>query len=223
MTEQATPQTAIQSYYETFQSPRITIGISGIIGAGKSTLAREICKKLGWDLIGEPVAENPYLTDFYADKAKYGFAMQLFLLHARFSQHQAMVWSGKSAVQDRTIYEDVIFAKMLFESGDISERDFNTYKLAFGTMRNFLHHPDVIIYLDVTPETALERVHKRGRACESRMPIEYLRALSAGYEDWVRDGLSNRIPVLNLDWNHPCTTDEVISKLLKIARPTVIV
>jgi len=203
----------MESYSDAFRSKYRIIGISGIIGAGKSTFARAIAKRLGWSYIGEPVSENPYLADFYIDKAKYGFAMQIFLLHHRFRQHQEMVWSSNGAVQDRTIYEDVIFAKMLHESGDITKRDFETYCSAFDVMSNFIHRPDLIIYLDVTPETALERVKGRGRECEQGMPIEYLRALRAGYEDWLETGIRGRIPVLRVNWNNSIDLDEMLKKI----------
>ena len=91
----------------------IFIGIAGMIGAGKSTLAAALGQHLGIDTYYEPVADNEYLADFYQDTARYSFAMQVYLLNRRFQQHQEIIWRGRSAVQDRTIYEDSIFAKML--------------------------------------------------------------------------------------------------------------
>lgn len=213
---------AATTYKETFGDPHIVVGVAGIIGAGKTTLTRAISESLGWSRVDEPVAGNPYLTDFYQDKKKYGFAMQMFLLHHRFAQHQGMIWSARDVIQDRTIYEDVIFAKMLHESGDISDRDFDTYRAAFTNMTNFLHRPDVIVYLDVTPETAMERVNKRARASESGgIPVEYLRALRDGYEDWIATGIDGRIPVLRVDWNgdySDACVHEVTEHILAITR-----
>jgi len=200
------------TYTETFGGRQLLIGISGIIGAGKSTLTKDLASKLGYAEIREPVAENPYLPLFYKDMSKYGFAMQVFLLNKRFHQHQGMIWSGISAVQDRTIYEDVIFAKMLHEAGDISDLDFETYKDLFSNMTNFLHRPDVIVYLDVEPKTALERITNRGRECEKGLPLDYLSDLKAGYEDWLKD-IGDRIPIVRIDWNEFQTTEHVIDAI----------
>ena len=148
----------------------------------------------------EPVETNEYLDKFYKDMEKYAFPMQVYLLNHRFRQHQQMVWSDEDAIQDRTIYEDVIFAKMLNETGQMSDINFRTYVQLFNNMTNFLHRPDVIIYLNVKPEVALERVKKRNRKCENTMSLVYLTQLKKGYEDWL-DDIKDRIPVLTLDWD----------------------
>lgn len=190
-----------KTYTETFGGKQLLVGVSGIIGAGKSTLTSALASKLGFAEVREPVTENPYLPFFYEDMKKYGFTMQVFLLNKRFRHHQSMIWGESSAIQDRTIYEDVIFAKMLHESGNISDLDFETYCSLFENMTNFLHRPDVILYLDVTPETALTRVQARGRDCEKGLPLTYLTSLRAGYEDWLRD-VGGRVPIVRLDWNN---------------------
>src|SRR6185369_8058934 len=105
----------------------IFIGIAGMICAGKSTLATSLGQHLGIDCYYEPVADNEYLEDFYRDTARYSFAMQVYLLNRRFQQHQEIIWRGKSAVQDRTIYEDSIFARMLAATGLMDERVYRTY------------------------------------------------------------------------------------------------
>lgn len=202
------------SYTSTFGSKNTIIGISGIIGVGKSTLTKNLSEKLNITALYEPVETNEYLSKFYKDMYKYSFPMQIYLLNHRFRQHQQMVWSNNSVVQDRTIYEDVIFAKMLRESGMMEELDFNTYVSLFTNMTNFLHRPDVIIYLDVKPEEALRRVNMRSRDCESTLPLDYLYDLKDGYEDWLKD-VETRIPVVRIDWNEFRDTDEVIEKVKK--------
>lgn len=88
-----------------------------MIGAGKSTLAKSLADKLGLPVYYEPVADNEYLQDFYTDIKKYSFAMQVYLLNRRFQQQQQIVWAGAGGVQDRTIYEDSVFARMLRNAG----------------------------------------------------------------------------------------------------------
>lgn len=208
-----------QTYTDTFCPKDAFIGISGIIGAGKSTLSRELGGHLKADVLYEPVETNEYLGKFYQDMKKYSFPMQVYLLNHRFRQHQQMVWSGKNHIQDRTIYEDVIFAKMLRESGHMEELDFQTYRELYGHMSNFLHRPDLIVYLDVSPEEALRRVQLRSRGCETGITVDYLGALQNGYEQWLED-VSPRIPVLRLDWNEFQPTEKVARKIRDMLKKT---
>jgi len=171
------------------------VSISGLIGAGKSTLATELSKALDVPAYYEPVADNPYLDDFYKDMKTHGFPMQIYLLNERFNQHQQIIWQGKGAIQDRSIYEDGIFAKMLLDS-----RQYETYKSLFANMSNFMRKPDLIVHLDVTPEESLERIKTRNRACETSITIEYLRALHAGYEEFLEE-ISKTIPVIKVQYS----------------------
>ena len=176
------------------------IGIAGMIGAGKSTLAAALGQNLGIDVYYEPVEDNEYLEDFYRDTRQYSFAMQIYLLNRRFQQHQEIIWRGRSAVQDRTIYEDSVFAKMLADTGLMDERDYRTYVQLFRHMSNFMCKPNVIIYLDVDPETSLARVRERSRGVETGLTLEYLTALYAEYEEFV-GSISRVIPLIRVSWN----------------------
>ena len=164
------------------------IGIAGIIGAGKSTLAQSLADHLGYDTYNEPVDDNPYLDDFYADMNRWGAMMQIHLLFRRFEQHQQIVWKKeKGAVQDRTIYEDTIFARMLHEAGFIDKRDYETYLGHFNIMKRFLVYPDILIYLRVSPETSMQRIQERGRDAEGEITLEYMQKLHQGYESFIAE------------------------------------
>jgi deoxyadenosine kinase len=192
----------------------IFIGIAGMIGAGKSTLATALGKHLGIDCYYEPVADNEYLADFYRDTARHSFAMQVYLLNRRFQQHQEIIWRGRSAVQDRTIYEDSIFAKMLADTGLMDRRDYATYVQLFRNMSNFMCKPSVIVYLDVSPEASAARIAARSRQVESGISLDYLRALHAGYQEFVAS-ISKVIPVIRVDYERFPTTEamaEVIER-----------
>jgi deoxyadenosine kinase len=205
-----TDEKKISSYATTFTDNRLWCGISGIIGVGKTPLTTKLAKLFNVSAEYEPVKENIYLEDFYKNMSKYAFPMQIFLLNKRFQQHQNIVWSNKSAFQDRTIYEDVIFAKMLAESKIMDERDFTTYKETFQNMNNFLHRPDMIIYLDCEPEIAFERIKLRGRGCETTVSLSYLKDLKKGYEDWLENVISKKVPVLRIDYNKIPNDEEVV-------------
>lgn len=190
------------------QLENVFIGIAGMIGAGKSTLAKSLGEHLKIDVYYEPIADNEYLEDFYRDTPRYAFATQIYLLNRRFQQHQEIIWKGRSAVQDRTIYEDSIFAKMLADTGLMDERDYRTYLELFRHMSNFMCKPNLIVYLDVSPERSLERIQSRGRGMESTISLEYLTALYNGYEEFITD-ISRLIPVIRVDYDRFGTAEEM--------------
>ena len=186
------------------------VGIAGIIGAGKTTLTQSLADALGYEAYYEPVKENVYLGDFYTDMKRWGAMMQLYLLFKRFEQHQRLVWTtAKGAVQDRTIYEDTIFAKMLHDGGLIDDRDYETYTGHFSLMKRFLVYPDILIYLQVEPETAFKRIQKRGRDVEQTITLDYLEQLHQGYEQFAEE-MGRYTRVLTVDWNAYRPTAEVI-------------
>jgi deoxyadenosine kinase len=184
------------------------IGIAGLIGAGKSTLATALGRHMGLDVYYEPVEDNEYLADFYRDTGKYSFATQIYLLNRRFQQHQEIIWRGRPAIQDRTIYEDAIFAKMLSESGLMDPRDYRTYLQLFKHMSNFMCKPSAIIYLDVKPEKSMERIRERSRGVESGISLQYLQALYDEYERFVQD-VSRRIPTIRVSWDQYRDVEEM--------------
>lgn len=176
------------------------ISISGIIGAGKTTLTTALGEVMSLPVHYEGVIDNIYLSDFYKDMKKYSFPLQIYLLNKRFQQHQKIVWMGKGGVQDRTIYEDSIFAKMLMEQGNIEKRDYDTYLELFSNMSNFMRKPNLIVHLDVKPETSLKRIKERSRNCETSITLDYLKDLYTAYEKFITS-ISKEIPVIRVDWN----------------------
>ena len=188
------------------------IGIAGLIGAGKTTLATALGAHLQLPVHYEPVIDNEYLADFYRETAKYSFAMQIYLLNRRFQQHQEIIWRNRGGVQDRTIYEDAIFAKTLRDLGQMEERDYQTYLNLFRNLSNFMCRPSAIVYLDVTPENSLKRIHERSRGCESGISLEYLRRLYDNYEDFVQE-ISRTIPVIRVGWNEYWEVEEIATAI----------
>ena len=176
------------------------IGIAGIIGAGKTTLATALGEHLGLDVHYEPVTDNEYLADFYRETKRYSFAMQIYLLNRRFQQHQEIIWRGRGGVQDRTIYEDAIFARTLRDMELMDPRDYETYVTLFRNLSNFMCRPNVIIYLDVTPEVSMERIRQRDRGIESGITVDYLTRLYNNYEEFLHE-ISRLIPVLRVRWD----------------------
>jgi len=188
------------------------IVVSGLIGAGKTTLTTQLADALGYTARFEPVASNPYLEDFYKDQARWSFPMQMFFLAQRFKAHQEIVWGGKPAILDRSIYEDTIFARMHYEEGTLDARDWETYISHFHVMQGFLRYPDVILYLNVSPEKALERINLRSRDAEAGLPLEYLQKLHKGYEEFVEE-MARYTVVIDLDWAEYQPTWKVVERI----------
>jgi deoxyadenosine/deoxycytidine kinase len=98
--------------------------LAGNIGAGKSTLVSLLSKKLGYAPYFEPVAENPFLKDFYADMKRWAFHSQVFFLTSRAKAHRRLAGDPRSVVQDRSLYEDAeVFAKNLYLQGAMDEEE----------------------------------------------------------------------------------------------------
>jgi deoxyadenosine kinase len=120
---------------------------------------------------------------------------------------------GKGGVQDRTIYEDSVFARMLRDSGYMDERDYNTYIELFKNMSNFMKKPNIIVHLDVKPQEALDRIRTRSRGCETGISVEYLTALYNAYETFIAE-ISRVIPVIKIDYSEFRSVDEMATRIV---------
>jgi deoxyadenosine/deoxycytidine kinase len=162
------------------------IVLAGNIGAGKTTLVALMCELLGWKPYFEPVAENPYLVDFYRDMASWAFHSQVFFLTHRVRSHRALMDDPWSVVQDRSLYEDAeVFARNLHRQGHISARDWQTYQGLYQTFTTLLPPPDLVVYLRASVSTLRRRIAQRGRGFEAGISDEYLGQLNALYEEWI--------------------------------------
>jgi deoxyadenosine/deoxycytidine kinase len=164
------------------------VAIAGNIGVGKSTLVEMLSRKLDWTPFFEPVAENPYLADFYKDMQAWAFHSQIFFLTHRLRSHHQLALYPLSAIQDRSVYEDAeIFAHNLFLQGHIRTREYQTYRELYQTLIEFLPAPDLVIYLRASVPTLIQRIGMRGRDYEQAIPTDYLSSLNNLYETWIAD------------------------------------
>ena len=176
------------------------IAVAGNIGAGKTTLSEFLAKHYKWTPHYEDVDENPYLNDFYNDMQRWSFNLQIYFLNSRFKQIIDIRKSGKTIIQDRTIYEDAeIFAPNLHSMGLMSTRDFNNYKTLFDLMISFLKPPDLLIFLRASVPTLVNQIQKRGREYENSIRIDYLKQLNDRYEKWISSYKMGKVLIINVD------------------------
>ncbi len=209
-------QVAVQSFPSPLRigtsKEKLFISISGLIGAGKTTLAAELGKLLGLNVFYEPVVDNLFLEDFYKDPTNNAFKLQIYLLHERFKQQQKITWENTGGIQDRSIYEDGIFSRVLCADGHMSEKDLNLYLDFFNTLSNLMRKPNVIVHLQVTPETSLKRIKERNRACEVGITLEYLTSLYEAYEKFILE-IAKIIPVIIVPWDEIHSPEVVAIKI----------
>lgn len=193
------------------------IAIAGNIGSGKTTLTRLLAKHFGWNPHFEDVENNPYLHSFYEDMQRWSFNLQVYFLNSRFRQVIEIRNSGKSIVQDRTIYEDAyIFAPNLHSMNLMSTRDFENYSSLFELMSQFIQPPDLLIYLRADVSTLVKQIQKRGREYEASIRIDYLNHLSERYEAWIENYKIGKLLIFevdNIDLEKPADLSQVIDKV----------
>lgn len=194
------------------------IAVAGNIGSGKTTIAGLLARHYGWEAHYEDVDENPYLNDFYEDMQRWSFNLQIYFLNSRFSQILEIHKSGKTIIQDRTIYEDAyIFAPNLHAMGLMSTRDFENYSTLFHLMISLVKPPDLLLYLRASVPTLVSRIQKRGRKYETSIRIDYLKRLNERYEAWINGYSLGKLLIVEADdYDFPNNTGhlrEVIDKI----------
>ena len=176
------------------------IAIAGNIGSGKTTLTKLLSKHFGWKAHFEDVDTNPYLNSFYEDMQRWSFNLQVYFLNSRFRQVIKIRQSGKTVIQDRTIYEDAyIFAPNLHSMNLMSTRDFENYSSLFELMSSFIQPPDLLIYLRSTVPNLVNQIQKRGREYEESIRLDYLKLLNERYEGWITKYESGKLLIIDVD------------------------
>lgn len=171
------------------------LAIEGVIGVGKTSLARLLQPIFDADLLLEAFEENPFLSDFYADRDRYAFQTQIFFLLSRYRQQHASVpkaLAHGNLISDYTFDKDSLFAQL-----NLYGEELNTYKLVHDALAERITEPDLVLYLKVTTEMAMQRIAMRDRPYERHMDREYIDRLNQAYEEYFNHQYA--MPVLTIN------------------------
>lgn len=198
--------------------------IEGIIGAGKSTYAHKLhvlLQKTGIPSVFLEEQVDPLMLDlFLSNMKKYAFAFQMLMLVERQKIYMQGIEFSRGqngvAIIDRSLYGDMAFASMHNDYGNISEKEWEVYQSVMES--TLLPQPSIILYLDVTPEVAFERIKARNRDKESTTyTLEYLHDLDVNYKVAM---VESGIPISYIDWNESSNlTDEEVVEICDLINP----
>jgi deoxyguanosine kinase len=173
------------------------IAIEGVIGVGKTSLARLMQPIFEAELLLEVFEENPFLSDFYGDRRRYAFQTQIFFLLSRYRQQRESVpiaLAKGNLIADYTFEKDALFARLNLDGDELA-----TYSLVHEALAERISLPDLIVYLKADTDVAMQRIAMRDRSYERQMERGYIDALNQAYDDLLSG--STRVPVLTIDTN----------------------
>jgi deoxyadenosine/deoxycytidine kinase len=199
--------------------PRL-IAISGLQASGKTTLARKIASNLGYYYVSQSPLGKAYLSDLKANPRRWAYETQLTFLCYKALEISDALGRFRRIIVDRSIYEDVnVFARSFFDSGDIDERSFETYKALAHHFTEDIPPPDLVIYCDVPVTTALARIKERGREDEFLHSRKHLEAIQALYTEWLKlykESSVWKIDSTNNDWRDENIARDICAELVDI-------
>lgn len=155
------------------------IVVEGVIGAGKTSLAKMLTERLQARLVLEEVEENPFLKDFYRDRERYAFQTQMHFLFSRYQQQRSL--QQQELFTERTV-SDYLFQKdRIFAGLTLSDRELALYERLVGWLELDVVKPDVVVYLQASTDRLMERIARRARPFEKDMDRAYIEQLNQAY------------------------------------------
>lgn len=175
------------------------IAIEGVIGVGKTTLARLLQTNFSAEVLLEVFEENPFLSDFYGDRARYAFQTQIFFLLSRYHQQNnnvpKILSAGKNLISDYTFAKDALFADINLKGDEL-----DMYHRVHEALGEKIPKPDLLVYLQASTETLMNRIALRDRPYERQMERAYIAELNDTYDDFFSKPFDHT-PVLKIDSN----------------------
>ncbi len=158
------------------------IAIEGVIGAGKTSLAQKLAKKLDSDYVYEEFETNPFLEKFYDDRNRYAFQTQMFFLINRYKQQQKL--NQEELFSDFTVSDYIFDKDRIFAYLNLSADELKLYESIFPLLQRDLRKPDLIIFLQSSVDRLMANIRKRGRKIERNLSRGYIRELSDAYNNF---------------------------------------
>ncbi len=175
------------------------IAIEGVIGVGKTTLARLLQPSFDAEVLLEIFEENPFLSDFYADRARYAFQTQIFFLLSRYHQQNnnvpKILTDNKSLIADYTFAKDALFAGINLKGDEL-----DMYHKVHEALGEKIPKPDLLVYLQASTDTLMNRIAFRDRSYERQMERSYINELNMAYEEFFSKPFDHT-PVLKIETN----------------------
>lgn len=171
----------------------------GTLGSGKTTVARLVARELKLHLLEENFGENAFLPRFYQDMKRWAFHSQTFFLMEKIKQMMEThtILEKHSVVQDTPIQQDAFsYAKAQYILENMDDAEWWLYQKVYRAFEPFLPKPDLVIYLETSITTLTDRIEKRGRSYERKIPLSYLELLDMLNHRWIKD--NKAIPVLTI-------------------------
>jgi deoxyguanosine kinase len=189
------------------------VSIAGIIGVGKTTLAENLTKLLGGKLLLEAYDTNPFMPEVYAGKKEFALDSQLYFLTTRTEQlNPDILTAGKITVSDYIFDKELIYARRL-----LNARQLTLYQRTYPLLASQVVRPVLVIYLQDSPLSCLQRIHKRNRPYEQKIELQFLEALDSDYQQLFAD--RKACPVIRKQVSQfDCTKDtdlQVLAKQIK--------
>lgn len=189
------------------------IVVEGPIGAGKTSLARKLAEKFGARLVLEDPLANPFLERFYRDSRRYALPAQLFFLFQRVNQLRDLAQQdlfSQAAVGDFLLEKDPLFARLT-----LADDELGLYRQIFESLRPQAPTPDLVIYLQASPDTLVERVQKRGLEMEAGISEAYLRELAEAYSRYFYHFDAAPLLIVNTEHLNPIERDDDFATLVR--------
>jgi len=175
------------------------IAIEGVIGVGKTTLARLLQNTFDAEILLEVFEENPFLSDFYSDRERYAFQTQIFFLLSRYHQQRRtvneMISTGRNLFADYTFAKDALFARINLKGDEL-----DMYYKVHEALAEKIQKPDLLVYLQASTNTLMQRIALRDRPYERQMERSYIDELNHAYDDFFARPFDHT-PVLIVDTN----------------------
>ena len=190
------------------------VALEGLIGAGKTTLAKRLAQEWNAELVLEEFADNPFLPRFYLEPARYAFSLELSFLAQRY--HQLKRLGERSLFQPIIVADYSIGKSQVFASVTLPQDELALFRDLYAIMYAGLPRPELLVYLHTSMATVQQRIRSRGRSYEQQIATEYLASLQERYLDHLRKLTHVRVLVVDINGHDLLQDHDAYARLLAL-------